>query len=44
MQKFSDIRHRKEIAHVMINCESGYEFSVLEEIKHLAGIREIDAP
>jgi DNA-binding Lrp family transcriptional regulator len=41
MQKFSNVYLRSEIAYVMINCESGCETSVLEEIRELAGIKEI---
>lgn len=41
MHKFSNVYHRREIAYVMINCESGYETSVLAEIRDLAGVKEI---
>ncbi|TRZ80062.1 MAG: Lrp/AsnC family transcriptional regulator [Nitrosopumilales archaeon] len=41
MLNFSNVHHRSEIAYVMINCETGYETSVLEEIRELAGIKEI---
>jgi len=40
MQKFPNISFRREIAYVMINCESGCEASVLAEIGELAGIKE----
>ena len=42
MEKFPDPRHRKEIAYVMVNCESGLEHVVLEELKSIDGIREIE--
>lgn len=41
MEKLPEISHRREIAYVMVNCESGLETSVLEELKSIDGIREI---
>jgi len=41
MQKLSNVHHRSEIAYVMINCESGCQTLILEEIKDLIGIKEI---
>jgi DNA-binding Lrp family transcriptional regulator len=41
MQNFSNVHHRSEVAYVMINCETGYETSVLEKIRELDGIKKI---
>jgi DNA-binding Lrp family transcriptional regulator len=41
MQRFLNVHHRSEIAYVMINCEAGYETSVLEKVKELDGVKEI---
>lgn len=41
MLNFSNVHHRNEVAYVMINCETGYEASVLEEMRRLPEIKEI---
>jgi DNA-binding Lrp family transcriptional regulator len=42
MQEIFEALPKRETAYVMITCESGCEYSVLEELKEKTGISEIE--